>query len=421
MDLRSTVNALHLRTCADSAEALCQLINYLASNGDLAPQFDGNNVDDGFPASPLPGSRTSSGSAGGAGGSGEAALISTADSPAKANSNAPLVTAAQQQRVATLMEDAMLESVQLQQQHRSHGSRGATGSSGTELTDDFGGVLSLSNSSGHSSEAEDDDDDHEVFFFPDEAAQQRQRLAERAAAANAAQPKVRCQSISLPTTTTAYCDLVNNRAAVGCSSNNSGSSSAATMKSFESDTMTTVSTAAGGDRASINTMARDLVNFETNQMPGATERLAAVAIADHPQVANDLGSVNVAMPPPTTTTAKTTTGGGGRSHRRTSTGAASSTTAAVGANLAGGDTDDEFIIIGEEERPRCGFETVPVANPTAPICIVDNHFSVPAGQADLLQAPADFPMAVTRYTLCELTLTLHLFGGQDFETTPANG
>ena len=49
-----------------------------------------------------------------------------------------------------------------------------------------------------------------------------------------------------------------------------------------------------------------------------------------------------------------------------------------------------------------------------PIRIVDNHFTMPTHKTDLLQAPADFPMALVRYTLCEMTITWHMFGGSDF-------
>lgn len=45
---------------------------------------------------------------------------------------------------------------------------------------------------------------------------------------------------------------------------------------------------------------------------------------------------------------------------------------------------------------------------------MDNHFSLPMGKPDLLKAPENFPMAVMRYTLCEMTLTWHLYGGNDF-------
>lgn len=35
-------------------------------------------------------------------------------------------------------------------------------------------------------------------------------------------------------------------------------------------------------------------------------------------------------------------------------------------------------------------------------------------KTDLLQAPVDFPMALVRYTLCEMTITWHMYGGSDF-------
>ena len=50
-----------------------------------------------------------------------------------------------------------------------------------------------------------------------------------------------------------------------------------------------------------------------------------------------------------------------------------------------------------------------------PLRIVDNHFTLPLGKPDLLKAPENFPMAVMRYTLCEMTIVWHLYGGQDFE------
>ena len=36
-DLQASINTVHIRTCADSAHALMQLITYFASDGDLAP------------------------------------------------------------------------------------------------------------------------------------------------------------------------------------------------------------------------------------------------------------------------------------------------------------------------------------------------------------------------------------------------
>lgn len=78
------------------------------------------------------------------------------------------------------------------------------------------------------------------------------------------------------------------------------------------------------------------------------------------------------------------------------------------------DTDDEFCFIADEERPYCGNQEVPTLE--EPIRIIDNHFSVPTGKPDLLLAPKEFPMAVTRYTVCEMSVTWHLYGGHDFQT-----
>ncbi|PSN53370.1 hypothetical protein C0J52_03803 [Blattella germanica] len=49
-----------------------------------------------------------------------------------------------------------------------------------------------------------------------------------------------------------------------------------------------------------------------------------------------------------------------------------------------------------------------------PVRVVDNHFAVPIGKTDQLRAPEHFPDAVLRYTLCEMTIIWHMYGGQDF-------
>ena len=76
------------------------------------------------------------------------------------------------------------------------------------------------------------------------------------------------------------------------------------------------------------------------------------------------------------------------------------------------DSDDDFCIVADEERPNYG--EVSVVQTEDPIRIIDNHFTAPQGKPDLLKAPQDFPMAVQRYTLCEMTLVWHMFGGHDF-------
>lgn len=76
------------------------------------------------------------------------------------------------------------------------------------------------------------------------------------------------------------------------------------------------------------------------------------------------------------------------------------------------DTDDDFCFIGDEEKPKYGFDGIQPSE--EPIRIVDNHFSVPLDKHDMLRAPQGFPQAVTRYTLCDLTVSLHFYGGNDF-------
>ncbi|XP_014472680.1 PREDICTED: autophagy-related protein 2 homolog A isoform X2 [Dinoponera quadriceps] len=82
------------------------------------------------------------------------------------------------------------------------------------------------------------------------------------------------------------------------------------------------------------------------------------------------------------------------------------------------DADEEFCILGEEAgvgiMPRCGVPEVRWLCQES-LRIVDNHFYVPVGKADLLQAPPNFPAPVLKYTLCEMTLIWHMYGGRDFE------
>lgn len=78
------------------------------------------------------------------------------------------------------------------------------------------------------------------------------------------------------------------------------------------------------------------------------------------------------------------------------------------------DTDDEFCFIGDEERPKYGYDNVLPSD--EPIRIVDNHFSIPLDKHDMLKAPQAFPSAVTRYTICDLSISIYLYGGNDFPT-----
>lgn len=81
------------------------------------------------------------------------------------------------------------------------------------------------------------------------------------------------------------------------------------------------------------------------------------------------------------------------------------------------DPDEDFCILGEEAgagiMPRHGVPEVRWLCQES-LRVVDNHFSVPLGKTDLLKAPRHFPPAILRYTLCEMTLVWHMYGGKDF-------
>lgn len=48
------------------------------------------------------------------------------------------------------------------------------------------------------------------------------------------------------------------------------------------------------------------------------------------------------------------------------------------------------------------------------IHLVNNYFNAPVGKIDMLQAPKDYPIPVVKYTLREMTLIWHIYGGSDF-------
>ena len=81
------------------------------------------------------------------------------------------------------------------------------------------------------------------------------------------------------------------------------------------------------------------------------------------------------------------------------------------------DGDEDFCILGEEAGvgiiPRHGVPEVRWLCQES-LRIIDNHFDVPVGKADMLKAPKNFPPAILRYTLCEMTLVWHMYGGKDF-------
>lgn len=126
---------------------------------------------------------------------------------------------------------------------------------------------------------------------------------------------------------------------------------------------------------------QDIIDFETSVM-GLKTAMETEVTESIPQVATELGTITSRKKP------------------------------IDRARKLSSDTDDDFCFIGDEERPKYGFDCV---QPTDdPIRIVDNHFSVPLDKHDMLRAPQGFPQAVSRYTLCDLTVSLHFYGGNDF-------
>ncbi|KAH8349644.1 hypothetical protein KR084_003244 [Drosophila pseudotakahashii] len=79
----------------------------------------------------------------------------------------------------------------------------------------------------------------------------------------------------------------------------------------------------------------------------------------------------------------------------------------------------DFDIIHDEEISRMdkfGIKQIYISDD--PLQIVDNHFELPHEKVDLLRPPANFPLAESSYTLCEMTFTWHLYGGRDFPDEP---
>ncbi|XP_076166580.1 autophagy-related 2 isoform X3 [Ptiloglossa arizonensis] len=89
-------------------------------------------------------------------------------------------------------------------------------------------------------------------------------------------------------------------------------------------------------------------------------------------------------------------------------------------NIEVEECNEDFCILGEEAgtgiMPRHGVPEVRWLCQES-LRIIDNHFAIPLGKTDLLKAPRHFPTPILRYTLCEMTLIWHMYGGRDFETS----
>ncbi|XP_037027616.1 autophagy-related protein 2 homolog B [Bradysia coprophila] len=296
LDLRTTVNGVYLRTCSDSAEILGQFITYLANEGDLVGPTDQSDENE-MPS--------------------DEELLSTKATTRPRQE----ISATQHERIKTLMEEAMQESIQLV----------------PDTPDDA-----------------DDDDQDSIFYFPDETVQYPKSDRDNDSHSKSSTPTLR-RSVSLSESQRSF-DMEGsaNRGACHAQSEDSVSVSSE-MKELDFD--------------------NSMLGLKTAMETEVTEAL--------PQVATELG--NISRPQPIKT-----------APRRVSS-----------------DTEDGFCIIAHEEKPRCRYEEVETTADS--IQIVDSHFN-PPGKTDLLKAPENFPMAVVRYTVCEMTVTWQLFGGHDFPT-----
>ncbi|XP_050674952.1 autophagy-related protein 2 homolog A isoform X2 [Leptidea sinapis] len=91
----------------------------------------------------------------------------------------------------------------------------------------------------------------------------------------------------------------------------------------------------------------------------------------------------------------------------------------VKSSSEGNNTDDEYCIVDTQPGGEDNEMDEPVVNwiGPGPCYMLDNHFSMPPARSDVLKAPRNFPQPVLRYTLCEMSLTWNMYGGNDFRAT----
>lgn len=82
------------------------------------------------------------------------------------------------------------------------------------------------------------------------------------------------------------------------------------------------------------------------------------------------------------------------------------------------DTDDDFCFVGNEaglgKITNNGLPDIKWLT-NDPMRLIDNHFTIPIGKTDLLKPPKDYPTPIFRYTLCEMSIIWHMYGGNDFK------
>lgn len=80
--------------------------------------------------------------------------------------------------------------------------------------------------------------------------------------------------------------------------------------------------------------------------------------------------------------------------------------------------DDDFCIVDKNEElgtfPKSSEPEI-VWFTKEPVQIIDNFISIPVGRANALKTPEHFPTPTVRYTLCEMTIVWHMYGGNDFK------
>lgn len=195
------------------------------------------------------------------------------------------------------------------------------------------------------------DQDNEIFFFPDETIQYRRQ------------------------------DRQNSQSKLSSSNLRRSISLTDSQHSVDMEpSAKTIQQPISEDSVIVSTEMRDILYFDNSMMSLKTAMETDVTEA-LPQVATELGTIGRPYPVKSIP-------------RRISS-----------------DTEDEFCFIAHEEKPQCMYEEVETT--TDPIQIVDSHFN-PPGKQDPLKPPEDFPMAVMRYTICEMTITWQLYDGNDF-------
>lgn len=83
------------------------------------------------------------------------------------------------------------------------------------------------------------------------------------------------------------------------------------------------------------------------------------------------------------------------------------------------DDDEDFCMLGEEipgvTAPSLVESLVRRFETDKKIDIVDDQFSIPQGQPDVLRAPKENPPPSLKYTVRDITFVWHIYAGKDFK------